>query len=42
VLIFFHSELPRIGNTGIIETEDIMVMTQAIKEGCEQVDIDEW
>jgi hypothetical protein len=28
--------------SGIIEAEDIMVMTQAIKEGCEQVDIDEW
>ena len=28
--------------SGSIKTEDIIVMTQAIEEGCEQVDIDEW
>jgi hypothetical protein len=27
---------------GMIQSEDLEAMTQAIEEGCEQVDIDEW
>lgn len=27
---------------GVIEKDDLEAMTQAIKAGCEQVDLDEW
>ncbi|HLB70042.1 MAG: hypothetical protein OIN88_03165 [Candidatus Methanoperedens sp.] len=28
--------------SGILEAEDIKAMTQAIEEGCERVDMNEW